>query len=143
MCDCLCLLALDSWRWSTRYVGVLSSGRCPDWDPHQQPGACGVGGRPRTRNGARAAGPQFRSAWRAGQTRIGTQACQTRIGEGPGQIRIGNTGGSNTKREMTAPKKKRKETGMSTGFYQRLFTGVLTKVFTGQQKTLVFTQVFT
>ena len=37
MCDCPCLLALDSWRWSTRYVGVLSSGWCPDWDPRQGP----------------------------------------------------------------------------------------------------------
>ena len=36
-CDCLCLLALDSWRWSTWYVGVLSSGWCPDWDPRQGP----------------------------------------------------------------------------------------------------------
>ena len=56
MCDCPCLLALDSWRWSTRYGGVLSSGWCPDWDPRQRPGACGVGGWPRTRDGARMLG---------------------------------------------------------------------------------------
>ena len=42
MCDCPCLLALDSWRWSTWCVSVFPSGWCPDWDPRQRPGACGA-----------------------------------------------------------------------------------------------------
>ena len=52
LCDCPCLLALGPWRWSTRHVGVLSSGWCPDWDPRQRPGACGVGGATRPRKQA-------------------------------------------------------------------------------------------
>ena len=71
----------------------------------------------------------------------GTRAGHTRIGKGPGQIRIGDMGGSNPKRERTAQKRKNRRG--DAGFYQRLLTGVLTKVFIGQQKTLVFTQVFT
>ena len=69
----------------------------------------------------------------------GARAGQTRIGKGPGQIRIGNTGGSNPKREEGGITKKKKKTG-DAGFYQRLFTGLLTKVFTAPAKTLVFTR---
>ena len=66
----------------------------------------------------------------------GVRAGQIRIGEGPGQIRIGNAGGSNPKREegrITKIKNKR-----DAGFYQRLFTGLLTKVFTAPSKNLGF-----
>ena len=66
----------------------------------------------------------------------GVRAGQIRIGEGPGQIRIGNAGGSNPKREegrITKIKNKR-----DAGFYQRLFTGLFTKVFTAPSKNLGF-----
>ena len=66
----------------------------------------------------------------------GVRAGQIRIGEGPGQIRIGNAGGSNPKREEgRITKKERKR---DAGFYQRLFTGLLTKVFTAPSKNLGF-----
>ena len=66
----------------------------------------------------------------------GARAGQTRIGKGPGQNRIGNTGGSNPKRERTAQKRKNRRG--DAGFYQRLFTGLLTKVFTAPSKNLGF-----
>ena len=78
---------------------------------------------------------QFGSVGKAGQTRIGTHACQTRIGKGPGQIRIGNAGGSNPKREEDRNTKRKKRRG-DAGFYQRLLTRVLTKVFTAPSKNL-------
>ena len=111
------------------YCASLESAWCPAWNQRRQPR-----GRARHPEECACGRARFGSAGKAGQTRIGTHACQIRIGEGPGQIRIGNAGGSNPKREEGRITKKKRD----AGFYQRLFTGLLTKVFTAPSKNLGF-----
>ena len=111
------------------WCAFLESAWCPVWDPRRQPGAWGgaaAGSLARILAGVCA---------RAGQTRIGDtggsypdrERARSNPHGGPGRVK------SDTGRGPHHEKKKR-----DAGFYQRLFTGLLTKVFTAPSKNLGF-----
>ena len=80
---------------------------------------------------------------RGGLVKPGLERAHVKPGSGKGQVKTGSGTRAGQIRNGKGRHKKRKKRRGDAGFYQRLLTGVLTKGFTGQQKTLVFTQVFT
>ena len=111
------------------WCAFLEAAWCPAWDP---PG----GGRPGARKGGRAAGPDSDRGGRPVKPGLERTHVNPESGKGPVNSGSGTWAGKirNEKRTTT---QKEKING-DAGFYQRLFTGLLTKVFTAPSKNLGF-----
>ena len=111
------------------WCAFLEAAWCPAWDP---PG----GGRPGACKAGRAAGPG--SDRGRGAVKPGLERAHVKPGLGNGQVKSGSGTRAGQIRNGKGRHQKKKRRRGDAGFYQRLFTGLLTKVFTGPSKNLGF-----